>query len=73
MSTHWRMIIWRRSDVEPVEGPGQAWNAVTVGGYTDLDTSAPDEAGFDGWTPIADHGDLSPHSTVTCHPTAGHP
>jgi hypothetical protein len=54
-----------RSDVEPVEDPGQAWNAVTVGGYTDLDTIAPDEAGFDGWTPIADHGDLSPHSRTS--------
>ena len=26
-----------RSDIEPVEDPGQSWNALTVGAYTDLD------------------------------------
>jgi hypothetical protein len=50
-----------RSDVEPAEDPAQAWNALTVGAYTDLidPTSTP---GFDGWTALAAAGELSPFS-----------
>jgi hypothetical protein len=50
-----------RSDVEPIEDPAQAWNALTVGAYTDLD-DASGAPGFDGWTPVAPRGELSPFS-----------
>lgn len=54
-----------RSDLEPVEDPGQAWNAVTVGGFTDLTTIASEEAGYEDWTPLARPGDLSPYSRTS--------
>ena len=50
-----------RSDVEPIEDPAQAWNALTVGAYTDL-ADASSRPGFDGWTPVAPRGELSPLS-----------
>ena len=50
-----------RSDVEPIEDPAQACNALTVGVYTDLD-DASGAPGFDGWTPVAVRGELSPFS-----------
>jgi hypothetical protein len=50
-----------RSDVEPIEDPAQAWNALTVGAYTDL-IDASSAPGFDGWTPLAPRGELSPFS-----------
>jgi hypothetical protein len=37
-----------RCDLEPVEDPGQAWNAVTVGAYTELIALDPGEPGYDG-------------------------
>lgn len=46
-----------------IEDPGQAWNAVTVGAYTDLvQIQHPD---FDGYQPIAPAGDLSPTSRTS--------
>lgn len=53
-----------RSDVEPIEDPGQAWNALTVGAYTDIDTIDPSE-GYPGWTAHAPRGELSPHSRTS--------
>lgn len=54
-----------RSDVEPVEDPGQAWNALTVGAFTDLwDLTAAGED-FADWAPIAPAGDLSPLSRTS--------
>jgi hypothetical protein len=50
-----------RSDVEPVADPAQAWNALTVGAYTDL-IDASSAPGFDGYTPLAPRGELSPFS-----------
>jgi hypothetical protein len=49
-----------RSDVEPIEDPAQAWNALTIGAYTDLDDVS-STAGFEDWTPLAPRGELSPH------------
>jgi hypothetical protein len=46
-----------------VQDPSQAWNAVTVGGYTDLVTIA--DPFFAGWNPIATAGDLSPTSRTS--------
>ena len=48
---------------DAVHDPGQAWNALTVGGYTEkvwLDTTR-----YSGWLPIAPTGDLSPSSCTS--------
>ena len=48
---------------DEVHDPGQAWNALTVGGYTEkvlLDTEE-----YPGWEPIAPPGDLSPASCTS--------
>lgn len=54
-----------RSDVEPIEDPGQAWNALTVGAYTELVDVAAAGPAFDGWTPVAGPGELSPFSRTS--------
>jgi hypothetical protein len=54
-----------RCDLEPIEDPGQAWNAITVGAYTELTEIDRAEEGYDGWTPIAPHGELSPYSRTS--------
>ena len=54
-----------RCDTEPVEDPAQAWNALAVGGYTDLVDLAEAGADFDGWKTIAPPGDLSPFSRTS--------
>jgi len=54
-----------RCDVEPIEDPAQAWNAVTVGAFTDLvDVDAAGDD-FAGWTAVAPPGDLSPFSRTS--------
>ena len=48
---------------DEVHDPGQAWNALTVGGYTEkvqLDT-----AKYPGWQVIASEGDLAPCSCTS--------
>jgi hypothetical protein len=50
-----------RSDVEPIEDPAQAWNALTIGAHTEL-IDASSGPGFAGWTPLAPEGELSPFS-----------
>lgn len=54
-----------RSDVEPVEDPGQAWNALTVGAYTDLVDVAAAGPAFEDWAPVAAPGELSPFSRTS--------
>lgn len=51
------------SDTESIHDPGQAWNAVTVGAFTDRFNIV--EQGFAGWTPLAQPGELSPSSTTS--------
>jgi hypothetical protein len=52
-----------RNDLEPVDDPAQAWNALTVGAFTDkVDIIDPD---FAGYAPIAPAGDLSPRSRTS--------
>jgi hypothetical protein len=51
-----------RCDTTPVEDPAQAWNALTVGAYTDLVDVGAAGTTHDGWTPVAEPGDLSPFS-----------
>lgn len=51
------------SFTDEVHDPGQAWNALTVGGYTEkvqLNT-----AQYPGWQPIAPEGDLAPCSCTS--------
>jgi len=51
-----------RSDLEPVQDPAHAWNALTVGACTNKPIiEGPDG---DGWQPVARPGDLSPWSTT---------
>jgi hypothetical protein len=52
-----------RNDIDSVHDPGQAWNALTVGAYTEkvvFDTKS-----FPGWNPIAPMRGLSPSSTTS--------
>jgi hypothetical protein len=53
----------RAQDDFPIEDPAQAWNALTIGGYTDL-IDIQDE-GFEDWTAMAPVGTLSPHSRTS--------
>jgi hypothetical protein len=52
-----------RSDAEPVHDPAQAWNALTVGAYTDLCTI--EGLGWSDFEPLAPGGELSPWSTTS--------
>ncbi|MDD9945706.1 MAG: S8 family peptidase [Myxococcales bacterium] len=47
---------------EPVQDPSQAWNALTVGAYTELVEI--DQAEHPDWRAVAEAGDLSPASTT---------
>ena len=47
-----------RNEAEPIENPAQAWNALTIGGYTAK--TALNDPSFTGWEPVAPEGDLSP-------------
>lgn len=53
-----------RSDLEPVQDPAQAWNALTVGAYTEL-VHLDSQPSFAGWTPLAPAGELSPFSRTS--------
>jgi hypothetical protein len=53
----------RPQDDFPIEDPAQAWNALTIGGYTDL-IDVRDE-GYEDWTPIVTAGEVSPHSRTS--------
>jgi hypothetical protein len=48
-----------------VEQPGQAWNALTVGAFTEMDL-LPAGPTWANWQPIAPAGDLSPFSATSC-------
>jgi hypothetical protein len=52
------------SDTSPIRDPGQAWNALTVGAYTNL-TSGPADPAYEGWSAVAAEGDLSPHARTS--------
>jgi len=51
------------NEVASVQDPAQAWNALTVGGYTEK--ALIDAQQNPGWTPLAVHGDLAPASTTS--------
>lgn len=48
---------------DEVHDPGQSWNALTVGGYTEKVWL--DSVEYPGWLPIAPLGDLSPSSCTS--------
>lgn len=52
------------SDLSAIEDPAQAWNALTIGAYTDL-TKTPQHPQYAGWKPQAEAGELSPHSRTS--------
>lgn len=49
--------------VQDVHDPGQAWNAITVGAYTEKNVIKEHDAG--GLQPLAPFGGISPHSTTS--------
>jgi len=51
------------ADAFPAEDPSQAWNALTIGGYTEK--TGIGEAGYDNWTTIAPVGAASPYSRTS--------
>ena len=51
------------ADTVEIEDPAQAWNAITVGGYTDLVNIQEPE--FGGFSPYADAGDISPYTRTS--------
>jgi Subtilase family len=53
----------RPQDDFPVEDPAQSWNALTIGGYTDLVDVSDD--GYEDWEPMVGAGQLSPHSRTS--------
>jgi len=53
----------RSQDEYPIEDPAQAWNALTIGGYTDLIDVR--DRGYEDWTSLVTAGELSPHSRTS--------
>jgi hypothetical protein len=51
------------NETASIQDPAQAWNALTVGGYTER--AFIDETRNPGWSPLADYGDLAPASTTS--------
>ena len=52
-----------RNQTEPIENPAQAWNAITVGAYTQKATLV--DPSYADWEPIAPVGGLSPASRTS--------
>ena len=52
-----------RNDIDPIFNPGQSWNALTVGAQTQKVTIS--DPSFNGWTPLASPGELSPTSRTS--------
>lgn len=58
-----RHLYPESSLTDEVHDPGQAWNALTVGAYTEK--ALLDQVKHPGWKPIAPPGDLSPASCTS--------
>jgi hypothetical protein len=52
-----------RNDLEPIENPAQAWNALTAGAFTEKNTIF--DPTFEGWNAIAPFGQLAPCSRTS--------
>jgi len=50
--------------LEGIRDPGQSWNALTVGAYTEKDLLSADEA-VDNYKPTALHGQISPYTSTS--------
>lgn len=50
------------SDLEPIQDPAHAWNALTVGACTER--AVIEDGVYASWTPVASLGDLSPWSAT---------
>jgi len=61
----WQRDYLTRCDLEPVEDPGQAWNAVTVGAFSERVVLDPNDRNWDDWSAIGAPGELSPHSRTS--------
>lgn len=51
-------------DLAPIQDPAHAWNCIAVGASTEL-TQLPVDPDYEGWTAVADAGDVSPHSRTS--------
>jgi hypothetical protein len=51
---------WDQVSLAEIEDPAQAWNALTVGAYTEMTTN--DDPSLEGWSPFASSGDVAPSS-----------
>ncbi len=51
-------------DEYPVEDPAQAWNVLTIGGFTEKTQIDPAD-GYASWKPVATAGDHSPYSRIS--------
>lgn len=51
------------ADTVEIEDPAQAWNAITVGGYTDLINIQ--EPKYEGYSPLRQAGDISPYTRTS--------
>jgi len=51
------------NELHVIESPGQSWNALTVGAYTKDICIQSNE--FEGFSPVADSGQLSPYSATS--------
>jgi hypothetical protein len=51
-----------RSDLEMIQDPAQAWNALTIGAYTNK--SVIQSPKYNGWSPVAIADELSPYSST---------
>lgn len=60
-----------RNDVEVVHDPAQAWNALTVGAYTEKAVIRNPQ--WADWNPVSRPGDLSPWSTTSVGVVTGWP
>ena len=52
-----------RNEIEPIENPAQAWNAITVGAFTDKFVIS--DPTYEGWEPVAPVGELCPTSRTS--------
>src|SRR4029077_16828805 len=52
-----------RNEIEPIENPAQAWNAIAVGAFTEKGMIT--DPTYEGWEPVAPVGDLCPTSRTS--------
>jgi hypothetical protein len=57
--------VWDQVELAKIEDPAQAWNALTVGAFTEITTN--DDPEFDGWVPMARAGDPAPTTSSSVH------